>query len=116
MAGKGGIKMKAAVADEVPYRRNSSMGTTARATTMGELGDLLASAVEKPVVDKTGLTGRWDFGFDFTRYMTDEPKSKDDFLRVLNTTLEGELGLKMVPEKDVLEVIVVDRVEKASAN
>jgi uncharacterized protein (TIGR03435 family) len=113
---KGGAKLKQAASDEVPFRQNSRMGTEARATTMSEFADFLGGPVEKPVVDKTGLAGRWDFAFDFTKYMTDEPKGIDDFLRVLNETLQGELGLKLEPEKDVVDVMVVDRVEKPTAN
>jgi uncharacterized protein (TIGR03435 family) len=110
VAMKSGTKLKQAASDEVPYRQNSRMGTVARATTMQEFADFLAGPVEKPV------TGRWDFAFDFTKYMVDEPKGTDDFLLVLNETLQGELGLKLEAEKDVVDVMVVDRVEKASAN
>ena len=114
---KGGPKLKQATPEEVPYRQNSKMGTVARATTMQEFADFLSNPVEKPVVDKTGLTGRWDFAFDFTKYMmTDEPKGTDDFLQVLNPTLQGELGLKLEPETDVVDVMVIDHVSKASAN
>jgi len=113
---KAGPKLKQATPDEVPYRQNSRMGTAARATTMQELADFLSGPVEKPVLDKTGLAGRWDFAFDFTKYLTDEPKGLDDFLLVLNTTLQGELGLKLEPEKDVVDVMVIDHVAKASAN
>jgi uncharacterized protein (TIGR03435 family) len=113
---KGGPKLKQATPDEVPYRQNSRMGTVVRATTMQGFADFLANAVEKPVVDKTGLTGPWDFAFDFTKYMTGEPKGPDDFLLVLNMTLQGELGLKLEPEKDVVDVMVIDHVSKASAN
>jgi uncharacterized protein (TIGR03435 family) len=116
VAMKGGAKLKQAASDEVPFRQNLRMGTVARATTMQEFADFLSGPVERPVVDKTGLAGRWDFAFDFTKYMTVEPKGRDDFLLVLNETLQGELGLKMEAEKDVVEVMVVDRVEKASAN
>ena len=113
---KGGPKLKRAKPDEAPFRQNSRMGTVARATTMQEFADFLSGPVEKPVVDKTGLTGRCDFAFDFTNYMTDEPKGLDDFLQVLNMTLQGELGLKLEPEKDVVDVMVIDHVSKASAN
>jgi uncharacterized protein (TIGR03435 family) len=115
---KGGVKpaLKQATADEVPMRQNSAMGSTARATTMQEFADFLSGPTEKPVVDKTGLAGRWDFAFDFTKYMTEPPKGLDDFLLVLNETLQGELGLKLEAEKDVVDVMVVDKVEKASAN
>jgi len=113
---KGGPKLKQATPDEVPYRQNSAMGSVARATTMQEFADFLSGPLEKPVVDKTGLTGRWDFAFDFTKYMTDPPKGLDDFLVVLNITLQGELGLKLDPEKDVVDVMVIDHVTKATAN
>ena len=113
---KRGPHLKQATDDEVPYRQNSAMGTVARAITMPEFADFLGGPVEKPVVDKTGLTGRWDFSFDFTKYLTDKPKGLDDYLQVLNETLEGEIGLRLQPEKDVVPVIVVDRVEKASEN
>jgi len=117
---KGGPKMgaafKQATSDETPLRQNSAMGTTARALTMQEFADFLSGPTEKPVVDKTGLAGRWDFAFDFSKYMTDPPKGLDDFLLVLNSTLQGELGLKLEPEKDVVDVMVVDKVQKASAN
>jgi uncharacterized protein (TIGR03435 family) len=113
---KGGAKLKQAAPDEVPYRQNSRMGTVVRATTMQEFADFLSNPVERPVVDKTGLTGRWDFAFDFTKYMTDEPKGPDDFLQVLNITLEGELGLKLESESDLVDVMVIDHVGKASAN
>jgi uncharacterized protein (TIGR03435 family) len=113
---KGAAKLKQAGSDEVPSRQNSAMGTVARATTMQEFADFLSGPVEKPVVDKTGLAGRWDFAFDFTKYMTDAPKGPDDFLLVLNETLQGELGLKLETEKDMVDMVVVDHVEKASAN
>ncbi len=113
---KGGPKLKQAGSDEVPLRQNYVMGTTARATTMAELADFLSGPTEKPVVDKTGLTGRWDFAFDFTKYMMDQPKSLDDFLLALNMTLQGELGLKLEAEKDIVDVMVVDHVQKPSDN
>ncbi|MES2394159.1 MAG: TIGR03435 family protein [Acidobacteriota bacterium] len=120
VAAKGGPKLgagfKQAAGEEMPLRQNSAMGTTARALTMQEFADFLSGPTEKPVVDKTGMMGRWDFAFDFTKYMTDPPKGLDDFLRVLNATLEGEMGLKLESEKDVVEVMVVDTVRKASAN
>jgi uncharacterized protein (TIGR03435 family) len=113
---KDGPKMKRAAAYEEPFHQNSAMGTVARALTMREFADFLGDAVERPVVDKTGLAGRWDLAFDFTKYLTDPPKGIDDFLLVLNETLEGEIGLKMVAEKDLVDVMVVDKVQKAGEN
>ena len=114
--GKGGARFKQASADELPYRENFAMGSKARALTMQEFADFLAGPLEKPVVDRTGLPGRWDFAFDFTKYMTDPPQGLDDYLRVLNQTLEGDMGLKLESTRTTVDVLVVDRVQKPSAN
>ena len=113
---KGGARFKQAAADEVPSRENSAMGSKARALTMQEFADFLAGPLEKPVVDRTALPGRWDFAFDFTKYMTDPPQGFDDYLRVLNQTLEGDMGLKLESTRTTVDVLVVDRVQKPSAN
>ena len=111
-----GPKLKQAGSDEVPFRENSAMGTVARATTMQEFANFLSDPVEKPVVDKTGLAGRWDFAFDFAKYLVDKPRGTDDYLLVLNETLEGEIGLKLQPQKSVVPIMVVDHLEKPSEN
>ncbi len=114
---RGSPKLKQSTPDESPYRQNSRMATVVRATTMPEFANFLSNAVERPVLDKTGLTGSWDFAFDFTKYMMEEPKGIDDFLQVLNITLQGELGLKLESEKDMVDVMLIDHVTReASAN
>jgi uncharacterized protein (TIGR03435 family) len=113
---KNGPKLTQAAEDEEPFHQNYARGAVARALTMQAFAAYLGDVQDRPVLDKTGLAGRWDFAFDFTKYLVDEPKEIDDYLLVLNETLEGEIGLKLVPEKDVVDVIVVDKVEKASEN
>jgi uncharacterized protein (TIGR03435 family) len=114
---KTGQKLKQAAADEVPLRQNSAMGSVVRALTMQEFADFISGPLQRPVVDKTGLTGRWDFAFDFTNYLPKTPEGeRPDFEGVLNATLQGEVGLKLESEKTMVEVLVVDRVEKPSPN
>jgi uncharacterized protein (TIGR03435 family) len=63
------------------------------------------------------LTGRWDFAFDFTNYLPEtQPEERPDFEGTLNATLQGEVGLKLETDKRMVDVLVVDRVEKPSAN
>jgi uncharacterized protein (TIGR03435 family) len=73
-----------------------------------------------PVVDETGLTGRYDFAIDFTPYLPDPAHNMDgtkpDTTGILMAALEGELGLKMESRKTQVEVMVIDHVEKPSAN
>jgi uncharacterized protein (TIGR03435 family) len=114
--GRDGPHFKQATSDETPYRENMAMGSKVRALTMQEFADFLAGPLEKPVVDHTGLTGRWDFAFDFTKYMTDPPQGLDDYLRVLNETLQGELDLKLDNTRATVDVLVIDHVQKPTAN
>jgi uncharacterized protein (TIGR03435 family) len=69
---------------------------------------------DRPILDKTGLTGRYDITMlatpDFKLRNSSEPGdiSPLDAVR--------ELGLKVESKKDNIEVIVVDHVEKPSQN
>ena len=36
---------------------------------MKEFGDFMAGPLQSPVLDMTGLTGRYDFVLDFTAYL-----------------------------------------------
>jgi uncharacterized protein (TIGR03435 family) len=89
--------------------RNVSMATIANAMpSWGALG--------RPVVDKTGLTGMWDFAMEFT------PEGSGDAVATAPTgptflqALKEQLGLKLDGEKGSVDSLVVDHVERASAN
>ncbi|HXE06643.1 MAG TPA: TIGR03435 family protein [Acidobacteriaceae bacterium] len=75
---------------------------------------LLGDEVGKPVMDKTGLTGKYDFRLEFTpaaRAATDDSGRPSVF-----TALEEQLGLKLVPAKEPVEVLVIDSIEQPAAN
>lgn len=59
------------------------------------------------VIDRTGLTGN----YEFTLRYSIEPGSNDD-RPSLFTALEEQLGLKLVPERAPLKVLVIDRIER----
>jgi uncharacterized protein (TIGR03435 family) len=99
--------------------------------TMSELaGRMLPGNVDLPVVDKTGLAGRFDvhieFAPDYSRsgpvtlngvVMPDVPApSVDPTGPSIFSALEKQLGLKLSPGKAPLGVIIVDHAEKPSAN
>jgi uncharacterized protein (TIGR03435 family) len=114
---KGGPKLHEATGEGKPSMQNSANGTIAKSTTMQELGDLLSGPLQTPVVDKTGLMGRYDFTIDFTTYLPEDMKTmRPDATSVLMVALPGELGLKLEGEKTMVEVLVVDHVEKPSEN
>jgi uncharacterized protein (TIGR03435 family) len=59
------------------------------------------------IIDKTGLTGRYDFTLRYTM----QPGPSDD-TPIIFTAVEEQLGLKLVPDVAPLDVLVVDRIER----
>jgi uncharacterized protein (TIGR03435 family) len=66
------------------------------------------------VIDKSGLTGKYDFTLKWTPDMGTDPPADDG--PTLFTALQDELGLKLQPTKAPVDVIVIDRVELPTAN
>lgn len=117
---KGGHKLHESAADAVPDRQNSAIGTVARAITMREFADFIAGPLNTPVLDMTGLKGRYDFNLDFSAYISpDEHVMKPDYIdgnSIIANALQGELGLKLEMRKASIEVMVIEQVEHPSAN
>jgi len=117
---KGGHKLRESAGETKPYRENSAIGTVARATTMKEFADFISGPLRMPVVDMTGLNGRYDFALDFTPYLPGgEQVMKVEFDNtsgIIIAAMQGELGLKLESKKESVEVLVIDRVEKPSEN
>ena len=79
-----------------------------------DLTFLLAQETGRPVVDSTGLTGKYDFRLKYTpadHAATDESGRPSIF-----TALEEQLGLKLVPMKQPVEVLVVDSIAQPTEN
>jgi len=80
-----------------------------------------ASGLDRPVLDRTGLTGRYDFAIEFTPHY-DDPSAQAVKLRLDPTgptfveALKEQLGLKLEPQMGSFDVLVVDYVEEPSAN
>jgi uncharacterized protein (TIGR03435 family) len=79
----------------------------------------------RPVVDQTGLTGRYDLTITFTPddslfngHSLGFPKPADGVEPApsLFEAMQQQLGLKLTAEKTQVDVLIVDRVEKPSAN
>jgi uncharacterized protein (TIGR03435 family) len=88
--------------------------------TMTDLVDLLnrPGGAGRVVIDKTGLTGTYDFSLQLPRRrMADESKQAAEDAGV-PTVFEGlkELGLQLVPAKGPIPGIVVDHIERPPEN
>ena len=80
---------------------------------------MISYQVHQPVIDATGLTGKYDFGL-FWAY-DDGNESRDsasnaplaaDPAPTLFEALQSQLGLKLEQKKGPVEIIVVDHMEK----
>lgn len=97
-----------------------------RNATMMEFTGLMQSTVlDRPVVDQTGLDGRWDFRLKWTPdesqfggmgIKVPPPSDAADAPPPLFTAVQEELGLKLEATKTAVEVLVLDHIEQPSAN
>jgi uncharacterized protein (TIGR03435 family) len=127
--GKNGPKLTKSAGDPSapPSLAFTGLGTLpARNASMAEFAGVMQGAVmDKPVVDQTGLAGKYDFLLKWTPDDSqfaamgikvppppDDPAAPPD----LNTALQDQLGLKMIATKASVEVMVVDKLSKPSEN
>jgi uncharacterized protein (TIGR03435 family) len=68
-------------------------------------------SVGRPIIDKTGLTGKYDYKlfFDGSNGTHIDP---DDPAPSLQSALEDQLGLKLVATKKPYDVLVIDHIDK----
>jgi uncharacterized protein (TIGR03435 family) len=99
---------------------------TVRNATMGNLVHLMQSAVlDRPVVDQTGLEGKWDFNLKWTPdesqfagmgIKVPPPSDAADAPPPLFTAIQEQIGLKLESGKAPVPVLVLDHLEKPSPN
>ena len=70
--------------------------------------------LEKPVVDRTGLPGRYDFTLTWTP--STAPAGEEAGAPGIFTAVEEQLGLRLLPVKAPADVLVVEHVERPTAN
>jgi uncharacterized protein (TIGR03435 family) len=80
-----------------------------------------ASGLARPVLDRTGLTGTFDFAIEFSP-QPDEPSAPGANFRSDPTgptfaeALKEQLGLKLEPQTGPFDVLVIDNVEEPPSN
>jgi uncharacterized protein (TIGR03435 family) len=97
-----------------------------RGATIEQFLEMFLNEVEgEQVIDRTGLTGKFDIHLEFAmneqrreRYaeVTGIPPSELPTSPSVFTALQEQLGLKLEPTKAPVEHLVIDRVERPSPN
>jgi uncharacterized protein (TIGR03435 family) len=94
----------------------------ARNASMADFASVLQRAIlDRPVVDKTGLTGRYDFNLEWapdeSQFSGDVGAAPSDTpVPPFFTAVQQQLGLRLEATRGPIETIVVDHAERPSAN
>jgi uncharacterized protein (TIGR03435 family) len=126
---KNGAKLKEAKAVE-GARQGMSMNRgrlEGFAAPMEMLGQTLSNVTARPVIDKTGLTAKYDFVLEWTPEAGADARAQGFGNGVTEpapapggptifTALQEQLGLRLESQKGPVPNIVIDRAEKPSEN
>ena len=113
---KGSPKLQASGSDATGIMRMSSGRLTASGGTMDQLVNFFSNAngVDRPVVDHTGLAGKYDFALQWGVLRAGD--TADSSAPSVFTALQDQLGLKLEPGPAPLEFIVIDRAGMPTAD
>jgi len=113
---KGGHKMQEASNAGAMDVKPKGMGATVLRADLDELAAMASKPLQAPVVNETGLKGKWDFTVDATPYLTPEvmanAKSPTDLIGLGITAMREQLGIKVESKRVAVQMIVVDRAER----
>jgi uncharacterized protein (TIGR03435 family) len=117
---KGGPRMVANTSDPNGWMDQQNGGASGRHVealknaSMADLAEILEFHVDRPVVDQTGLKGRYDFKLQWT--LDDSQAEESDAPPGLFTAIQDQIGLKLERVRAPADVLVIDKLEKPGAN
>lgn len=113
---KSGPKLHKAEPGGITSMQGENGNFVFRGTSMEQFAEDLSglTQVDRPVLDRTGISGVFDFSLKFGE---DNLEMKRALIEgdgpSIFTLIQEQLGLKLEARKDVVEVLVIDRAEKA---
>ena len=94
--------------------------------TVRELSAVLSAdrGIARPVVDRTDLTGKFDFRLRFVPLFVPAPTPDTQVVPnpaadsgpSIFTAVQEQLGLKLIRERNRVEFLVIDRIERPTEN
>jgi uncharacterized protein (TIGR03435 family) len=116
VVGKSGPRLTPTVYDDANMKRLGHFHIKYEDVTMGDLCiRTLTTEAQALVVDKTGLTGKYDFTLHWSRpdELVNGAPSEEP---LIFTAIQEQLGLKMIPSVATTKVMVIDHIERPSEN
>ena len=106
----------------VPPSAPGRMRIAGRKVTLAYLAEMAsapATGVDRPVIDRTGLSGTFDMSFEFAPTPNGPPPpgfTPDETGPTFIEGIQDMLGLKLQPQTGPVNVLVIDHVEEPSPN
>jgi len=127
---KSGSKLKPHASDAAgsPINRSAPGSIAFENVPIAGLARMLSGNLGRPVLDRTRLAGNFDFQLEWMPEnqggpeafglppRAEPPRSSDSSAPSIFTALEEQLGLKLKATKAPVDVLVIDRAERASEN
>ncbi len=88
------------------------MAIGGREATMNQIAAAMSSKLERPVVDRTGLAGFFDFVVAPPGRSGDPLAARAEFF----THLQEQLGLRLQPDRGEVEILVVSDISRPAKN
>ncbi len=110
---KDGLKIKPFDAQKIPPeppRMPGAWGTLYSTGTLAQFAGNLAGLSGRPVIDKTGLEGRYYCRVQYSQMGT--AAANPDQAPDIFGAVQQQLGLKLEPAKGPVEMLIVDRIER----
>jgi len=119
VVGKNGHKLRRS-GEDGPIEMAGPGATVLRRVPIAQLAEMLSGPMQAPVLDRTGLTGFYDFTFDMSRYFEIKPGADRpqqlalaDIAAAFVTGVQEQLGLKLESGKAPVEMLIIDRADKS---
>jgi uncharacterized protein (TIGR03435 family) len=118
---KGGPKLQEAAASDPKGQLSQSFTHAARkiegrGVAMSGLVNVLMNPVGAPILDQTGLKGLYNFTLEFAPQLETFADDEPEPLPTIFSAVQIQLGLKLEETKGPVEVLVIRRAEKPTAN
>jgi uncharacterized protein (TIGR03435 family) len=110
VANNGPKMKKADEAGSINSNGNNGRMQIAGKGTMAKLADRLSGRLDRPVVDKTGLEGNWEFALHWATEAV-EAANADDAPSIF-TAVQEQLGLKLMPMKGPVRQLIVEHIDR----
>jgi uncharacterized protein (TIGR03435 family) len=109
---KGGIKLTLFDPAHPPQTpRNYGQSVMIGVGTTSQIADALARVAGRPVVDKTGIDGRFGWMVNYTPFSANADSANSPAPDIF-AAIEQQLGLKLEPKKKALQILVIDHAER----